>query len=197
MKLYDLEVSGNCYKVRLLLSLLNVECEIVSVDFINGEHKSATFLTKNAFGEIPVLEDRDVMLRDSQAILVYLARRCGREDWLPTTAAEMASVMQWLSTAANEIERGPKDARLHDKFGYKLDVGRARERAYALLGLLDQHLGERQWLALDWPTIADVACFPYVGLAPEGGVSLETYPAVKRWIARIKALPRFTPMPGI
>lgn len=197
MKLYDLELSGNCYKVRLLLSLLDIDCEIVPVDFIGGEHKSEPFLTKNPFAEIPVLHDGDLVLRDSQAIMVYLARLYEGEDWLPTGAEDMARVMQWLSTAANEIARGPNDARLHDKFGFDLDLAQARDRAHAILGLLDRRLSSRDWLELDRPTLADIACFPYVALAPEGGVSLKAYRSVLEWIERIKNLPRFTPMPGI
>ena len=197
MKLYDLELSGNCYKVRLLLSLLDVTYEIVPVDFMGGEHKVEPFLTKNPFAEIPVLEDGNVVLRDSQAILVYIARAYGSEDWLPTEAADMARVMQWLSTAANEVARGPNDARLHDKFGYNLDLAKARDRADAILRLLDRHLSSRDWLELGRPTLADIACFPYIALAPEGGVSLDTYPAVREWIGRVKSLRGFEPMPGI
>ncbi len=197
MKLYDLELSGNCYKVRLLLSLLNIKCDIIPVDFMAGEHKRPAHLAKNPLGEIPVLEDGDLILRDSQAILVYLARARGGEAWLPTGAADMARVMQWLSTAANDVARGPNDARLHDKFGIDLDYAKAQKKAHWLLGILEQRLDGRNWLELGRPTIADIACFPYVALAPEGGVSLEAYPKVRQWIARIKALPGFTPMPGV
>ena len=148
-------------------------------------------------GELPILEDGDLILRDSQAILVYLARRESAEQWLPTSATEMGQVMQWLSTAAKEIAYGPNDARLHDKFGYDLDVELARKRAHTIIGLIDAHLATRDWLALGRPTIADLACFPYIALAPEGGVSLDNYPAVQAWIGRIKVLPNFIPMPGI
>lgn len=197
MKLYDLELSGNCYKVRLLASLLNVPIENVPVDFMGGEHKQPEFLQLNPLGELPVLVDGDLVLRDSQAILVYLGRRYGGEQWLPTSSIEMARVMQWLSTAANEIARGPNDARLHDKFGYSLDVERAREQAHQIIGVVEQHLSSRQWLELNRPTIADIACFPYIALSHEGNVSLDSYPHVKAWISRIKTLPRFIPMPAI
>ena len=169
MKLYDLDVSGNCYKVRLLLSLLEVEYELVSVDFINGQHKSSEFLQLNLWGQIPILEKGSLVLRDSQAILVYLAREYGGEAWLPSDPQGMAEVTQWLSTAANEIARGPNDARLNQKFGIDIDLQIARQKAELILSIIEQHLTQHKWLALQRPTIADIACFPYIALAPEGG----------------------------
>jgi glutathione S-transferase len=197
MKLHDLELSGNCYKVRLLCALLDVPITLVPVDFLGGEHKGERFTKLNPFQELPVLEDEGLVLRDSQAILVYIARKYGTERWLPTSAAELAHVMEWLSTAANDVARGPNDARLHDLFGYSLDIDVARKKAHRVLGVLEIHLTSREWLAVAWPTIADIACFPYVALAPQGGVPLTDYPAVHRWLKRIKALPNFIPMPGI
>jgi glutathione S-transferase len=197
LKLYDLEPSGNCYKVRLMCALLRVPLEVVPVDFLAGAHKQSPLIDLNPFGEIPIFVDGDVVLRDSQAILVYLARNWGGEGWLSTEPAPMADVMQWLTVAENEIARGPGDARLHDKFGVKLDVRAAREKAARILGLMEAHLARQQWLALDRPTIADIACMPYVALSHEGGISLEPYPAVKAWVERVKALPGFIPMPGL
>ena len=196
-KLHDLELSGNCYKVRLFSALLGLDVEIVPVDFMGGAHKTPAFLEKNPFGEIPVLEDGDFILRDSQAILVYLARKYGGETWLPTDPAGMAEVMIWLMAAENEIARGPNDARLHDKFGFPIDVAKARENAARILGLMEARLSKNEWLALDRPTIADIACMPYVALSHEGGVSLDPYPAIRAWIARIKALPGFVSMPAL
>lgn len=199
MKLYDLELSGNCYKVRLFLSLLNIDYELVPVDFMAGQHKSPEFLQLNPFGQIPVLEDDGLVLRDSQAILVYLAKKHGGEAWFPSDAAGMAQVTQWLSTAANEIARGPNDARLNKKFGFAINLDAAQQKAESILNLIEQHLGqtENQWLALNRPTIADIACFPYIALAPEGGIMLDKYPAINQWCNSIKKLPRFIEMPGI
>lgn len=197
MKLYDLELSGNCYKVRLFLSMLKLAYELVPMDFMAGEHKSPPMLSKNPLGEIPVFEDGDLVLRDSQAILVYLARQYGDEAWLPQEPAQMAQVMAWLMVAENEIARGPNDARLHDLFGYKLDVNLAREKSQRILQVLEQHLARNRWLALDQPTIADIACFPYVAIGHEGGVQLTEFAAVRAWIERIKTLPGFIGMPGL
>ncbi|WP_137679896.1 glutathione S-transferase family protein [Aurantiacibacter suaedae] len=197
MKLYDLELSGNCYKVRLFCALIGQPITLRPVNFLEGEHKSAEFIERNPFGEIPVLIDGDVILRNSQAMLAYLARKFDREDWYPTGAREEAEVMQWLMVAENEIARGPNDARLHDKFAYKLDVEAARIASARLIEILDKHLSRCKWLALSKPTIADVACFPYVALAHEGGISLEPYTSVRAWLDRVKALPNFLTMPAI
>ncbi|MBY0561386.1 glutathione S-transferase [Hyphomicrobium sp.] len=196
-KLYDLELSGNCYKVRLLASLLGVPLQIVPVDFLAGEHKKPPLVLLNPFGEIPIFQDGDVVLRDSQAILVYIARKWGGESWLPIDPAGLARVCQWLMTAANEIARGPNDARLHDKFGYDLDVDLARKKARRVLALLEAHLSNQQWLAMGRPTVADIACMPYVALGHEGGVPLDDFPAIRAWVDRIKALPGFIGMPAI
>ncbi len=197
LKLYDLEPSGNCYKVRLFCALLKLPLELHAVDFMSAAHKKSPLIDKNPFGELPILEDGDVVLRDSQAILVYLARKYGGESWLPTDALSMARVMEWLMVAENEIPRGPGDARLRDKFGYKLDASLARDKAQRILGIVEARLSADNWLALGRPTIADIACMPYIGLAHEGGISLAPYRAVRAWIGRIKALPGFITMPEL
>ncbi len=197
MKLYDLTLSGNCYKVRLLAALAGIPLEIVPVDFLGGEHKRPPLIELNPWGELPILVDGEVVLRDSQAILVYLARRYAGEAWLPGDPAAMAEVVQWLSTAANEVQNGPGAARLVDKFGYDLDKADTLRRAARILPLIEARLADHDWLALDRPSIADCAVLPYVALAPEGGVSLSDFPHIRAWIARVKALPGFVPMPGV
>lgn len=196
-KLYDLELSGNCYKVRLLCSLLGVPLTLVPVDFLAGDHKKSPVIDLNPFGELPVFQDGDVVVRDSQAILVYIARKWGGDSWLPVDPTGLARVCAWLMVAENEIARGPNDARLHDKFGFKLDVDLARAKAARILNLMEAHLAKRSWLALDRPTIADVACMPYIALGHEGGVVLDRHPSVQGWVQRMKDLPGFIGMPAI
>jgi len=197
MKLYNVEVSGNCYKIRLLLSMLNVDCDIAPIDIANKEQKSPAYLQKNPFGEIPVLEDSDLMLRDSQAILVYLAREYGNDEWLPSKPDEMALVIQWLSTACNEIARGPMDARAHYKFKLDINIEKAQEKSHSILTVINDHLADRDWLELNRPTIADIACFPYIALSYEGNISLDPYPNIQKWISSIKKLPNYISMPGL
>ena len=191
MKLYYVVVSGNSYKVRILLSLMNVPYEKVVVDTKNGEHKRPPFLKLNPRGEIPVLEDNGVVLWDSAAILVFLARKHGGEPWLPGEPAAMGEVMQWVALAGNEIQFGLQYARrgvLQDRWtAGTLEQGQAMGRV--ALNALELRLKDNDWLALVHPTIADVACFPYIETAPEARVPLEPYPAVTAWLARCKALP--------
>lgn len=197
IKLYDLELSGNCYKVRLFLKLIGQDYELIPVDFLAGAHKKPPLSDLNPFLEIPILTDGELVLRDSQAILVYLARKYGGEGWMPTEPSSMAQVIEWLMVAENEVARGPNDARLHDKFGYDLDHKLAVNRATRILDLLEQHLNDRAWLVLGRPTIADIACFPYVALGHEGRVPVGDRPNVTAWINRIKALPGFIGMPEL
>ncbi len=197
MKLYDVELSGNCYKVRLFAALAGIPLEIRPVDLAAGEHKGESFLALNPWAQVPLLVDGDVTLRDSHAILVYLASRSGAMAWWPSDAASQGRIVQWLSTSAGEIQSGPASARLVQKFGYELDKPQALKRSASILRLIDEHLARNDWLELNRPTLADCAVFPYVAWAPEGGVSLEPYPAIQAWIARIKALSGFLPAPGI
>jgi glutathione S-transferase len=148
-------------------------------------------------GQVPTLVDGEVVIHDSQAILVYLARRYGGEAWLPTTAAELGAVVQWLSLAANEIHHGPHLARLHFLVQLDINLVAAQEQTKAVLRILEGRLATRPWLELGRPTVADIACFPYIGLAPEGGVPLAPYPGVSAWIDRVKALPGYVAMPGL
>ena len=196
LKLYDLTLSGNCYKVRLMLSLLGLEYELVAVNLSAGENKSSAFLKLNPLRQVPILIDGDVVIRDSQAILVYLARRYGSENWLPLEAEAMAKVGQWLSTATNEIQHSVAAARLHFIFNAKIDLELARSRAFKILQVMDEHL-QQDWLEGNRPTIADIACFPYIALAADGKIALEDYPHVIAWISRIKQLPGYISMPGL
>ncbi|MCO7544500.1 glutathione S-transferase family protein [Stutzerimonas nitrititolerans] len=195
MKLYDLEASGNCYKVRLFAALANIELEKVPVDFLSGAHKQPPLSDMNPLGQLPVLEDGAQVFRDSQAILVYLAGAYGGLAWWPAHPQGQAEIVQWLSFAANEVQHSLCTARLVQKFGYDLDQSAALAKAPAVLALLDAHLQRHDWLALGRPTIADCAVYPYVVLAPEGGVELEPYSHVARWMKRMEELPGFLPKP--
>lgn len=189
MKLHFFERSGNAYKVRLLLSMLNIPYEKVLLDHTRGELRTAAFLKLNPRGQVPVLEDGGHVFWESTGAMVYLARKHGGEPWLPTDAAGMAQVMQWMAFAQNEVLFGLQWARA---VMLKLRGGDVEEyRGYGRAGLaiLEQHLAQHDWLALNRPTIADIANYPYVSLAPEGGIALEPYPSVVAWVRRVEALP--------
>jgi glutathione S-transferase len=198
MKLYGHPLSGNVHKVRLLLSALDLAHDSIVVDIAAGAHRTPEFLAKNPRGQVPVLEDGDVRLGDAQAILVYLARRYDRSDqWLPREAAAEAAVVQWLSFAANELQNGVHLARVHHLLGAPVPIERANAIAARSLDLLESHLARRLFLEHERATLADLACFPLVGLAPEGKISLANHPAVRGWIDRIQALPFYVGMPGL
>jgi glutathione S-transferase len=197
MKLYDLEVSGNCYRVRLLLSLLGLEHELVTVNLMKGEHREPWFLKLNPRGQVPTLDDDGTVVWDSMAILVYLARKYGGEQWLPLDAKAMAEVIQWLAVMENETLYGLSRARLICKLKFPGNLEDAQALGRKGLDVMEQRLAAHQWLALDRLTIADIGCFPYVALAPEGEIALDAYPNVRGWIGRIKSSPGFIGMPGI
>ncbi|MFB2894546.1 glutathione S-transferase family protein [Aerosakkonemataceae cyanobacterium BLCC-F50] len=198
IQLYGHEMSGNSYKVRLFLELLNLEYEWVKVDLMKGEHKSPEYLALNPFGQVPLLVDGDTKLADAQAILVYLARQYGGEEWLPLDALPLAQVVRWLSTTAGEVRQGPENARLYHLFGAtNINIARAHQKAEHILTQLDKHLSTRTWLEFERTTIADIAVFPYIALAPDGKIDLAPYPNVLAWSERIKQLPGYIPMAGI
>jgi glutathione S-transferase len=198
IKLYGHKMSGNSYKVRLLLELLNIEYEWVKVDLMQGEHKSPDYLALNPFGQVPVLVDGNIRLADAQAILVYLAKQYGNDQWLPTEALPLAQVVRWLSTAAGEVRQGPEHARLYYLFGAtNINIELAHQKAEYILAQLNQHLTTRNWLELERPTIADVAIFPYVALARDGKIDLDAYSNVLAWCDRVKQLSGYIPMTGL
>ncbi|MCA6126176.1 glutathione S-transferase [Bradyrhizobium sp. WSM 1704] len=193
MKLYHFPLSGHAHRARLFISLLGIPHELVHVDLKSGAHKTPEFLALNSFGQVPVLDDDGVIVSDSNAILVYLATKLGRTDWLPTDAIGAAAVQRWLSVAAGELAYGPAAARLITVFGAKHNPDDVIARAHVLLKRLEAHLADRDWLVGTQPTIADVALYSYLSSAPEGNVDLSSYPRVTAFLRRIEALPGFVP----
>ena len=193
MELFEIPPSGNCHKVRMLLSFLQIPYRSVVIDAANLEQKSEAFLKMNPFGQVPVLKNNETVVWDSQAILIYLARQSADPSWLPLDAVAMSRVMEWLSVAANEISRGPAPIRAHYKFGRPVAMEDAQQVTANVLLILEQQLTDSEWLAADHITIADIAVYPYIALAPEGKIALT--PAICRWITRIQALPNYVGMP--
>jgi len=195
MKIHHVTLSGHAHRAVLFASLLGLRPELVEVDLAGGANKQPEFLALNPFGQVPVLEDDGVVVADSNAILVYLAKKTGRTDWLPEDPAGAAAVQRWLSVAAGELAYGPCAARLITVFGADFNAEEVIARAHVLLARLERHLSDRQWLAADHPTIADVALYSYLARAPEGNVDLSAYEQVRAFLARIEALPGFVAIP--
>jgi len=194
IRLYRFVLSGHSHRAELFLSLLGLPFERVDVALKAGEHKQSEFLKLNPFGQVPVIDDDGTIVADSNAILVYLARKYGGSQWLPEDPEGAAAVERWLSVAAGQIAFGPAAARLVNVFGAKLDQERAIGIAERLFAVMEAHLQERKYLVGDHPTIADVAGYTYIAHAPEGGISLLPYPNLRAWLGRIESLPGFVPM---
>ncbi|MEH6559347.1 MAG: glutathione S-transferase [Oceanicoccus sp.] len=195
IKLYRHALSGHSHRVQLFLSVLGLDADIVDIDLGSGEHKKPEFLQKNRFGQVPVLEDGEFTLSDSNSILVYLAKKYdGARQWFPEDAVAVADVQRFLSIASGKVAYGPAAARLVNVFGAGLDHQTAIDTARTLLVELEGHLEGRDWLATDNPTIADLANYAYIAHAPEGDVSLEDYPNIRAWLQRIETLQGFVPM---
>jgi glutathione S-transferase len=205
IKLYDYDLSGNCYKVRLLLNILGLKYEKENIEFYPSlAHREPEFLEINPLGQLPVLDDGDYRLRDAQAILCYLAAKYDDSGaWYPTAQPDLlGEVAQWLAFAEN-LTATASAARLQLGMFFDIDGDAARAGAHKLFRVLDEHLWFRENAGLNWlasadhPTIADIACFPYVMLSEEGGISREEYPAIRRWTDRVKTIEGFISMPGI
>jgi glutathione S-transferase len=196
MKLYTFPLSGHAHRAELALSLMGVAAQLVAVDLPNGAHKQPDFLAMNAFGQVPVLDDNGTTVADSNAILVYLARKHGKTDWLPNDAVGEAAVQRWLSVAAGLVAFGPAAARLVTVFGAPFNAEEVIARAHRLLAVMETELASRPFLVGEKPTIADIANYSYIAHAPEGNVSLGGYANVRAWLARMEALPGFVAMPA-
>lgn len=202
IKLHGLEVSGHTYKARLFMNILDIEYQLIPVDFKNMAHKSTAFLKLNPRGEVPVLEDEKEVIWDSQAILIYLARQYNGDSWYPNNAVEIAKINQWLSVANNEITNSMAKARGIIKFSYKGCLEEHQRQAENLLSMINQHLENQQiknqdWIAGEKPSIADIACYPYIALSNEGGISLESYSEIIKWINRVQNIDGYINMPGL
>ena len=194
IRLHRFRLSGHCHRVELFLSLLRLPFQIV--DLPPGGQKAPAFLAMNPFGQVPVIEDGDAVLADSNAILVYLATRHDpARRWYPSDARAAAEVQRWLSVAAGPLYAGPAVARLVGLFDARQDLARAQATAAGLFGVMEAHLAAQgPFFAGPGPTIADVALYSYTAHAPEGHVSLDPYPLIRKWIGRIEGLRGFVPM---
>ena len=196
IKVHGSPLSGHSHRVRLFLSLLGLPFETVDVNLGAGEHKRPDFLQRNAFGQVPVIEDGEVIVCDSNAILVYLNERYAADParWYPRDPFAAAQVQRWLSVAAGPLAAGPAVARVMVLFGLPRDPAEVVARSHDLLLVMEGELSLRPFLAGASATLADIANYTYVAHAPEGNVSLDAYPQVRAWLVRIEALPGFVPM---
>ena len=196
IKLYGTTLSGHVHRVRLFLTMLGLPFENVEIDMRKRDNRAPEFLARNPFGQVPVIEDGDLTLADSNAILVYLNERYAPDParWMPRDAVGAARVQRWFSVAAGPLAYGPAAARVMALFGHTTDPTETVKRSHALLSVMEMHLQQQPFLAGPAATLADIANYAYVAHAPEGSVALDTYPNVRGWLERVEALPGFVPM---
>lgn len=197
LKIYGDIRSGNCYKIKLLTSLLTLEHAWIEVNILAGDTRSADFLAKNPNGKIPVIElDSGECLSESNAILNYLAENT---NLLPTHPLARAKVLQWQFFEQYSHEPYIAVARFINKY---LGLPAARQEEYQrlqpgghkALRVMETQLQQTPYLVGDSLTIADISLYGYTHVADEGGFDLSAYPAIQAWIARIQAHPRYIGM---
>lgn len=199
MILYDYVLSASCYKVRLMAALLKVPLKLKAVNFYpEREHKSEEYLSLNSSGTLPILVADGLTLTDTPEILAHLAQSYD-PSWLGQETETLTQ--EWLHFSG-DLNKSLGMARLHDVLSYAADIDALRDAGILQLRhlearLTDQRFDGQTFLTGDMPTIADIACFPNVALAPDGGVSLDSYPSIRLWTRAIRAMPGFIEMPGI
>jgi len=195
--LYDYLFSGNCYKVRLLLSQLGVGYETRTLDIIAGEQKQPWFLQKNPVGQVPTLELPDgTCLRESSAILMHLAEGT---RFLPAPGLARTRVLEWLCFEQNQISLVIGRARFRRTFPDVVPTQPEEFEAWHRQGnralrILEARLHDYLFLVDEGYSIADIALFAYVHCCDQGGFSLYPYPAVRSWIERIEEMPGYLPI---
>jgi len=203
--LYTMQRSGNSYKVRLALALLDIPYRAVEIDILKGESRTPEFLAKNPSGQVPLLEVADGrFLAESNAILWYVAIGT---SLAPEDRLDRADAMQWMFFEQHALEPNIGAAYFwlslvkggRELHAYSLEDW--MERGYRALQVMENHLGSRSYFAADMLTVADIALFGYTHLAEQCDYDLSTFPAIRRWLRRIEREPRFVAMdtlaPGV
>ena len=197
LKLYEFSSSGNCYKIRLLLTQLEIPFERIEIDITKGESRTPEFLQKNPNGRIPVLEiEPGKFISESNAILFYLS---AGTKFFPTNKWEQAQIMQWLFFEQYSHEPYIATSRywiniLGKAEEYKAEIQQKQAGGYAALGVMEKHLEKHQFFVGDRYTIADICLFAYTHVADEGGFDLNQFSAIQNWIERVKNQPLYQAM---
>jgi glutathione S-transferase len=197
-KLYSMQRSGNSYKVRLALALLNVPYQAIEIDILRGESRTPEFLAKNPSGQVPLLEvEEGRYLAESNAILWYVAIGT---PLAPESRIARAEALQWMFFEQHALEpnigaayfwlslvRGGRTLQTHALDDWM-------ERGYAALRVMENHLTNARYFAADQLTVADIALYGYTHLADQCDFDLGTFPAIRAWLRRVEQTPRFIRM---
>lgn len=196
LRLYDSRLSGNAWKVRILLRQLGLPFERVTLDLATGATKTPDFRLKGRFARIPVLElDDGRTLVESAAILLYLAEGT---KFLPDDKYLRAEVTSWLIFEQADLLKALALTRFWHIRGIqeqmKQRIADFHEATYPALQLLEDWLATHRWLVDERYTIADIGVFGYVAMAEEGGYDMQRFPAIRRWLDQIKQQPGYVPL---
>ena len=189
-KLYDFLPSGNGYKVRLLLNLLDIPFTRIELNILERETRTPEFLQKNPKGKIPLLEIApDKYLSESNAILYYLAQET---DFFPQDKYARAQVMQWLCFEQYSHEPNIATSRywisiLDQPEKYREQLQHKQRLGYVALEVMEQHLRDRHFFVAETYTIADIGLYAYTHVASEGGFNLQKFPQILAWLKRVEA----------
>lgn len=197
IKLYDHPLSGNSYKVRLLLNQLGIDYKKIVVDIFKGEHKTEEFRELNPNQKIPVLVDGEFVIWESNAILLYLANKFSPNNYISSDPETFGLTCQWLLFGKTSIDPNLAVARYYLRFlnpeQYdSQELEKLQNQGNKALRILDDHFSDNDFLAGDY-SIADIACYPYVMLSHEGGYDLSKYQEVMRWCGKVEVRPQFVP----
>ena len=203
MKLYNFTPSVDCYKVRLLLGFLQVECELVTENYLTGgEVRDTDFDLINPIRQLPYLEDGDFRTGSLVDILRHIAEKCdSARTWLPQKEVEFDKVMAGVVFANSQL-KAAAEARLHYLINFPGEPEHCQSAARVAFETLENHFAERsvlgkRWYATDLPTIADVCCFPDIALSGDAGIGHEPFPYLRNWMRTFRRLPHFKAAPGI
>ena len=195
---YGFSASGNCHKLRLLLEQLGREYRWEEVDSTAGATRTPEYLARNPNGKVPILELEDGrVLTESNAILCWLAEGT---PYLPADAWQRAQALSWMFFEQYSHEPYIAVARFISGWTpldspRRAELPRLRERGHQALAVMERYLSAQRWFSGADYGIADIALFAYTDVAGHGGFDLAPYPAVRDWLARVRATPGFVPMP--
>jgi glutathione S-transferase len=188
--LYDNPISGNCYKVRLLLALLGVEYERRELSVFDRSDRAAVLGALNPGLRVPTLVlDDGRSLGESGAILLYLA---DQTEYIPADRFERAQMLQWMFFEQYSFEPNIAVVRFWAEAGIDPnpdELAHKRAAGTAALAAMERHLADRTFLVAEQSSLADIALYGYAHVAPEGGFDLEPYPAIRAWLGRVAAVP--------
>ncbi len=197
IKIYGDPISGNCYKLKLLMELSGRPYQWVNVNILKSESRTPEFLAKNPNGRIPIVEREDgSILPESNAALFYLSQ--GTPFW-PGETLDQAKTLQWMFFEQYSHEPYIATSRFWLKFlnqpeEYKEKLKERKGPGIAALEVMELELSKQLFMATAKPTIADIALYAYTHVAHEGGFDLAGFPNIRNWLSRVEALPGFAPM---